>query len=317
MLSSTPLSWQEARNRLKSLLEEYLDVSPTPPEKRNNGRDDETESSKALSLILSWDLDIYIGTLGSPTVLLVIGSLVYINGGIGEWDNADSKYQRSQLAASILVFLGGIFNLWLIRRRRYTTSQGSDSLKRREISRFLREVEKQEKECVQPPYGLERMEMWPNLTGTSLTDIYPVYRRKYVKNDIVSGGSWSRIPTMLLVNGDHIALQVGDATPAKCRVVGGSSASASKVFDAGEVIALDKFGKKSNSVTSKLPRGRTTLPKESRDLLTLCNNMQIFELLESPLASFLRQPQGKSTTPLCFVRIPCVYTFLSHLLELG
>ena len=164
MVSGPPLSWHEARRRLKRLLEEYLDESPPPTEKRNDNKGQTTY--KILTLILNWDVDIYIGTLGSPTALLVIGCLVFVNGGIGSSsESADLKYRRSQLAASILVFLGGVLNLWLIRRRRYTTSQGSDSLKRREISRFLREIEKQEKDS--SPSDSDRMETWPNLAGTS------------------------------------------------------------------------------------------------------------------------------------------------------
>jgi hypothetical protein len=159
-----PLSWKEARHRLKRLLEEYLDGVPATSMKRNFKETKETSS--ILSMPLEWDLDIYVGALGSSIALLIIGCLVFINGGIGSWKGADSQYRRSQLSASILVFLGGLFNLWLIRRRRYATSQGSDSLKRREISRFLREIEKQEKECL-PSLGTP--EMWPNLSGTSLT----------------------------------------------------------------------------------------------------------------------------------------------------
>ena len=71
------------------------------------------------------------------------------------------------------------------------------------------------------------------LPGTSLTDIYPIYRRMTSKpsshqtlnnaklniKEKAVEGEWHRIPKLLLVKGDYIALQVGDTTPAKVQLL--------------------------------------------------------------------------------------------------
>jgi hypothetical protein len=272
-------------------LEEYIN-SPTRGKKRDLYQE---YKSPFLSRWIKWDLDIYVGAIGSAVALLVIGCLTFVKGGLGSSEIANPKLQRSQFSASIIIFLGCLFNLWLVRRRRFSTAQGSDSLKRREISRFLKEVEKQEEESLKTQCdsgGIIGETAALNLAGNSLTDIYPVYRRNQGSDGSISGGSWSRIPTLLLVRGDHIALQVGDMAPAACRVVVEDHMADARI-EAGERITLDILDEKSGSVIGKLPKGKTTLPKDSDELLALCNNMRIFELLESPLEIFLRQPRGK------------------------
>ena len=54
------------------------------------------------------------------------------------------------------------------------------------------------------------------ISGTSLTDIYPVYR---VSED--GDGAWLKLPSLLLVKGDFIALQLGDTAPGNCELVTG------------------------------------------------------------------------------------------------
>lgn len=287
-----PLSWKEARSRLRSFLEEYIDIdtAPTPVKKRDT---DQTETKTTfISEWLKRDLDIYIGALGASIALLIIACLTFANGGLGSSpQTVDSRFRRSQLAAAILVVTGCIFNIWMLHRHRLSTSRGSDSLKRREISRFLREVEKHEEECLENPAGDSAIqESDLNLAGTSLTGVYPVYRQNYRSDGEVSGGSWSRIPTLLLVRGDNIALQIGDMAPAVCRAIEGPASAVS--IESGERITLDTFSDTSISATGKLPQARTTLPKDSDDLLAVCNNMRIFVLLESPLEEFLRLPRG-------------------------
>jgi hypothetical protein len=68
---------------------------------------------------------------------------------------------------------------------------------------------------------------------------------------------------------------------------------ASSTVASGERITLETFGETTTSAIGKLPRGRTTLPKDSDELLALSNHIQIFVLLESPLEKFLRAPRGK------------------------
>jgi hypothetical protein len=187
---------------------------------------------------------------------------------------------------------GSIFNILVVRRRRFSISKGSDKLKRREISKFLKELEKQEDECMHNTFD-DASEDSLTLSGTSLTDIYPVYRRCNNNLDgTPTGGSWSRIPSLLLVQGDHIALQVGDTAPANCRIVSNGVKLTEKIIGAGDRITLETSGENANSILNKLPKGRTTLKNNSEDLLTLCNKMRLFVLVSSPIETFLRQRKG-------------------------
>jgi hypothetical protein len=278
-------------------LEEYINQSPTPAKKRDVRQSE--KNSNLLSGWLRWDLDIYIGAAGASAALLIISCLAFANGGLGSSKHSTSlRFRRSQFFASILVFSGCLINIWLVRRRRFSTSQGSDGLKRPIISRFLKKIEKQEEECVDTQTEDNVVqESGLNLAGTSLTDIYPVYRQSQRCDGEISGGSWNRIPTLLLVRGDHISLQVGDITPAACRVVEGPNSEIT--IEAGKRITLETYEENSSSAMGKLPRGRTTLPKDSDELLALCNNLRIFVLLESPLESFLMEPGGKLLLLIC------------------
>jgi hypothetical protein len=284
----SPLSWKQARARLRTFLEEYMSTAPTPLLKRI-----EKESEKKntfLSLWLKWDLDLYIGAFGATLAIVIISGLSLSDREHGTsilGASAETRFYRSHLAASVLLLSGCIFNIWVVARRRYSCSRGSDSLKRREISKFLRAIERQEQDCEHDAFSEEGL----NLVGSSLTDIYPVYRLRQSKDHRILGGSWTRIPTLLLVRGDHIALQTGDIAPAECRVVEGPMASSTVA--SGERITLETFGETTTSAIGKLPRGRTTLPKDSDELLALSNHIQIFVLLESPLEKFLRAPRGK------------------------
>jgi hypothetical protein len=311
--SDPPLTWREARYRLRSFLGDY--ASLTPP----------TEVKKRESIVavhvpgtnwaylqffrfwLEWDLDVYIGAFGSSLAILVITWLTRNQNGLtttssetAESQNENNRinngdYPRLQFTAGILVFLGSLINLWMIQRRRYSNNQGNDSLKRREISRFLKEIEKQEEERLTRQDGLDddvNIQEHPlELDGTALAGVYPVYRRKFRYGGKPEAGSWCRIPTLLLVKGDHIALQVGDIAPAACKLIEVHKAPVR--LEAGELITLETFQETSTLTAGKWPRGRTTLPKDSDKLLTLCNNMRIFEVLETPLEGFLKQPRGK------------------------
>ncbi len=131
-------------------------------------------------------------------------------------------------------------------------------------------------------------------------------------------GRWHRIPSLLLVQGDFIALKVGDTAPAKCRALHSWETSTHegnaaridvpKIIKAGERLTVDSlphFAKESlmppskstvnNNKRSVFPPGKSTLKNQSEELLLLANGLQIYELLETPLASFLRRKDiGKS-----------------------
>jgi len=294
-----PLTWREARYRLRSFLAEYASETPPTVVKKRDGVPEPKSNlnyPQVVSFWFKWDLDIYLGALGSSLAIFVSTLLAYIQGGLGQkavHGGLKENNLQLQFAAGTLILLGGLINIWLIYRRRHSNQQGSGSLKRREIFRFLREIEKQEEERLTRQDTAEDLDVQEHpleLAGTSLAGVYPVYRRKYRYGGKSEAGSWCRIPTLLLVKGDHIALQIGDIAPAACRLV--EEHRVPVQLKAGEMITLDTFQETSNLSTGKWPRGRTTLPQDSGKLLTLCNNMRIFEVLETPLEGFLRQPRG-------------------------
>lgn len=330
-----PLSWREARNRLRQLLENYLQTSINTVHRSVTNR----ESTHCFFHIWhKWDLDV-IGAVAMSVALLVI-AILSVTSYISDDNNSNSQrlvpFARSQLVGAVLIFSGCIVNIWLVTRFRYSASHGTDSLKRRMISKFLKELQEQEGRCNSsrttmgdknvPLENTNQSSIEPDnnnidLFGTSLTDIYPVYRlsdngvvdghRNDNFQDTICEGSWGRVPTLLLVEGDRIALQVGDSAPAKCRVVEGKKSMS--VFESGQKIGLDdSCGESVGSLLGKLSRGRTTLPSNDSDgLLRLCNDVRIFEVLETPLESFLREPQHESKKPLLFRQLDAVRGVLS------
>lgn len=319
-----PLSWREARQILRKSLEDYVSDEPIYRRRRQRSRHvsnhqtttvhDSSNGSIVASVALrwrEWDLDVFVGCLGSSIALVILATLAFVdrnNDDVND-DGNFAPFARSQLAGSILVLLGCFLNMWLVSRYRYSASQGTDGLKRRIISSFLRQLNDEEEQSLQNTTSTGDNGI--DLVGTSLTDIYPVYR-------IVSGddknlpqhGSWSRLPTLLLVAGDRIALQVGDMAPAKCRVLGRNKSSA-VVFETGDKIIHSYVGENTQAAVGKWPRGRTTLPADSDELLQMCNDMRIFEVLETPIEAFLREPERESKSPQILRQLDTIRGVLS------
>lgn len=317
-----PLSWREARNRLRWTLESYLQTSINTVNRSVTS--DKESTHWCLSIWHRWDLDV-IGAIAMSVALLVIAILSFTS---YDGDGSYVSFARSQLVGAVGIFCGCITNIWLVARYRYSASHGTDNLKRRMISKFLKELQEQEGRCRSsmatkgdretniPSFETDNNSI--DLIGTSLTDIYPVYRLS--DDGVVDGdpddtsceGSWCRVPTLLLVEGDRIALQVGDSAPAKCcRVIEGKESMT--IFESGQEIGLDNSsGESVGSLLGTLSRGRTTLPSHDSDgLLRLCNAVRIFEVLETPLETFLREPQHQSKKPLLFRQLDAVRGVLS------
>jgi hypothetical protein len=306
-MTNPPLTWREARHRLRTFLLEY--TKDTPPTKFVP-RDVTVGTTrwnlpKILLYWWSYDLDVFVGSLGSALAIFIISVVANSRNGLGV-DDFEDGYFKLESTAGILLFLGSLINLWLIQRRRQSNYQGNGSLKRREISTFLKEIEKQEEERLKRQDQADHTDIQEHplgLDGTALAGVYPVYRRKFLFGEKSEAGSWCRIPTLLLVKGDHIALQIGDVAPADCKLIEEHNIPIN--LKAGEIITLDTFQETSNLTAGKWPRGRTTLPKDSDRLLTLCNNMRIFEVTETPLEAFLKQPRGTFgviVLELCFLK---------------
>jgi hypothetical protein len=133
--------------------------------------------------------------------------------------------------------------------------------------------------------------------GTTLTDIYSVYR----------SGEWVQVPSLLLVEGDVIALQVGDFAPAlveeilnttKRKSVPDNSDLNPIQVHLGERITVDTCsasgtGSSHGDTMPSLPRGKLTLSADSVKLLSLCNDMRLFRMKETPLSRFLQFDYGE------------------------
>ena len=357
---SRPLSWTEARQKLKDCLEQYVEESTKQQYRRmrrslhnneseNENEDEDNPSSPSSSLVKSvwfrWDLDIWFGSVGSSVAILVVGALATVES-ITQNDDPRSmlssssffhRFARSQLTGSILILIGCLMNIWSINRYRFSASQGTDGLKRRMIARFIRTIADEEEHCSRKNaktdnISHDRSDKDNNgidLTGTSLTDIYPVYRRSTVStvttsqtgaasngNNEVPSGSWSRVPALLLVRGDLIALQVGDVAPCKCRVLNteGGEQKISAEFDVGETITVRKSSESEENIKqiiSDLPKGRTTFPPDSNKLLQLCNGMTVFKVLETPIVPLLREKEKDPKSPQLLRQLETIRSFLS------
>lgn len=215
---------------------------------------------------------------------------------------ADLSVYKSQLAASILFVTGSIFSILVSWRRKVTSRRDLYVGKRRTVLSFLNKLnmweEAQEAEDgVEPPIRVDDQEAKKEavqLSGTALTDVYSVYRLPNNPASL-SGGQWHKLPSLLLVQGDFISLQVGDIAPANCTLVPMVDSRSSRGGAMGplNLVAGERFA--GTAVTfSTIPAGRSTLkPENSRELLELCNRTNIFVVTDTPLINTLSRGHGK------------------------
>jgi len=298
--NSSPLTWDEARCRLRSVLQEYLDEQT--PRRRDGAVEEKDESkdvhgpsnrkSSFIAQCIRYDLDMWIVSMALSLVLLVVSCLSFVGrSGIGgSYLNASAGVTTyaAQVAGSSILTIATLFSLWMVRRRRFLCLTDSDSAKRQEVSRFLRRFDA-ETAKIQAWSSHESVKLDGaalGLTGTSLTDLYPVFRKQNLGDD--SYGTWCRVPSLLLVEGDLIALQIGDVSPAECAAMDGTKIK----LTAGQNVSLETVNETTKSLTSGLPPARTTLPVDSEHLLTLSNGMRVFQVSRAPMYSFIRHKQS-------------------------
>ena len=206
---------------------------------------------------------------------------------------ADLSVYKSQLAASILFVTGSIFSILVSWRRKVTSRRDLYVGKRRTVLSFLNKLDmwkeaQTEEGAVRPTHikGQEAREEAVQLSGTALTDVYSVYR---LSDDPASlpEGQWHKLPSLLLVQGDFISLQVGDIVPANCTLVPmadsrSSRGGAATAMGSLHLAAGERFT--GTAVTfSSLPVGRSTLkPENCRELLELCNRRAYLLLQRRP-----------------------------------
>lgn len=310
---SGPLSWEEARSTLRRVMEKYMET-PLPVVKSTNAPSNQT--TKWWQCMFQWDVDFYSGAAVSAALLgLSAASLATRKRGHVGMDAvlnaaASLTIYRAQVAASTLLLVGSFFCIFLVKRREYTFAHDSDVSKRKIITKFLTATHEQsdgttssEKNIYGDESGRCKGDKHPtgkvqqlHHSGTSRTGIYPAYRRSECTNQ--QEAYWYRIPTLLLVKGDYIALQVGDVAPARCKLMNPDSQSTTTsspcIIEGGETITVTSFGDLWGlSPSLKFPPGKSTVPSDSRQLLELCNQKRVFVLEETPLESFLKLPNGK------------------------
>jgi hypothetical protein len=295
-----PLSWDEARSILRGLLNDHLDHSS---HKRDDlGRGQYVLSSyheSLLSKCISRDLDLYAGALVLTIIILVLSSLSLhdrLNTKIDSslvHPKATLSLYYTELAGAIILVLASLTNTWVVRRRRFLCWNDQENAKRREILKFLRDASNDEIDIdkvrvSQSTNGTKTNSSTDSLAYVQLTaqtEVYPVFRKRG------NLASWSSIPSLLLVKGDWIALQIGDIAPANCATT--SKTKKTIRIAAGERLTVEMFGCTSESTTANLPQGRATLSSHSSDhFLTLCNNMRVYSVEDSPVLASLNRSSG-------------------------
>jgi hypothetical protein len=250
-----------------------------------------------LSRCIHLDLDLYAGTFLSITLLVLVSLSLSDRSKWTAASRLDSE-ERTGLGVAHLVFASlmvvtSVSGVWMVRRHRFLCLNDSDHAMRRDIRAFLRShaEDSETTACTKSMEGSERSKRLGLTTLTAQTEVFPVYRRHE------STASWNKLPSLLLVEGDWIALQIGDIAPAACRseIVDGAGRKRTVQAQAGERLSISTFGITPDHATMHLPRGRSTLTADSTDnVLTLCNNMRIFTLEETPLLTSLNQQNGAS-----------------------
>jgi hypothetical protein len=279
-----PLSWDQARLGLRRMLEQYL-TQPADP------------ANTVYSSWQDWDFDLHFAALPVSLALLILASTSLVSrihsGGGRLHPAADIQVYIGQLVSSCLLLIGTIISILLTRQRRKTCQQDRHVAKKRAITKFLLALDKHLEDDTArthhathaSPRATSASDHGPNLSGTSLTDVYPVYRHHK------DSEAWHKLPSLLLVEGDVIAMQVGDISPARCKLPNG------QCIEAFERITTTTLGRTPVSITNSLPKGKTTVSTESLHLLTICNGMFVCTVEESPLQAFLNRPDVIGRSP--------------------
>ena len=260
---------------------------------RSNYLKQPADSTSSVTTWRDLDLDLYAVALPLSLTLVILSVTSLTSGGRLLHAAAKAQVYQGQLAASCFLLAGTILGIVLTWRRRRTCKKDRYVAKKRVITKFLAAMDKHSEQHTAniqqspsvPTKTISGTDHGLDLSGTSLTDVYPVYRRQEESE------AWHKLPALLLVKGDVIAMQVGDICPAQCKRQNGH------IIAALERITTATLGCTPISSTSSLPKGKTTVAPDSTHLLTLCNNMFVSTVEESPLNAFLNRPNVTERVP--------------------
>ena len=131
----------------------------------------------------------------------------------------------------------------------------------------------------------------PSYNFSSDGDYYWVFRRVGEGRSVKS--RWFKLPNLLIVEGDCIALQVGDIAPSQVKLLRDETIQ----MNMGEKVTLSHDPLFAN----KLPLGKSTfVARDDKDassnkLLPLAQNMQIYLVCKTPLRTFLKDATENRT----------------------
>lgn len=298
-VTPAPLSWDDARSILRNVLNDYLDHSSRKCDHLGLSNSAlPSKQEKIFSKFIRHDLDLYGGAILLSIVLLVLSSLSFhdklnkIQDSLLNPEASLSLY-CAEMVGAVVLFAASLTNTWVVRRWRFLCHNDKENAKRREIRKFLRAVSSLTSrgdvneasnsktfanECCSD--NVARIQL------TAQTEVFPVFRKRG------NSASWSSIPSLLLVKGDWVALQVGDIAPTNC-ITSCKHDGETIHINAGERLTMESFGCTAESVTTNLPQCRAVLTSHSPNpFLTLCNNMHICTLEDSPVSSSLNRSSG-------------------------
>ena len=302
-----PLTWNEARSRLRHTLERWDDerrrqqkqncndgdVGITDVTDNNNINNHTTSTAAArggnFKRLLSTmskldDPDMIFITVPLSLLFVILSFLLLPTNNNDSDEDTNNNYSiiyhgiKMEQAASLLYLISSITSLWITKRRRKVSQDTDSSIERRRcVSSFLDGMKKCRREnnnmeCDESKrYSSSKSRMDINndnmknvdtIPRKNVEDVYSTYRIN--SNHVVVGqqqsqqqqqqqgrGHWHRIPTLLLVEGDFIALKVGDIAPARCTLVRNSSSNddddddvhgtTKKNIEAGERLTIDSL----------------------------------------------------------------------------
>jgi len=315
------LTWKEARLKLLEVVEHHLETIQSQQEESNNNSSANSNNHKKTCFLDTFDLGIAFVAPVGLVVLAIVSHLKQYNGKVNT---------VADLVGSCLALLASLISIFVRRARRVASNCHWDVGVRRTLRLYCSAAQKNHGDggataSEQHSSGGTTTDRIIDLSsGTTITDIYTVYR----------SDQWHHVPALLLVEGDVIAMQVGDTSPALVQeiVLLSSTATSSQhhppdrkasflannkssvLISAGEKIETKRNNNyKVNKVEDRiptLPKGKLIRSPDSKDLLQLCNNMRIFVLKETPLQQFLLVDSVEKRSPQIHRQAMAIRNFL-------
>ncbi len=314
------LTWKEAREKLLQVVEHHLEVHTHDRCSNLNASD---KKKKKWDFYYWFNFVDLAAALASSVILFIISTMSLVERVASSpsatklTPEADTYVYICDLVGSIFAVVASSVSILVVwaRRRAYGCNRHVGVRRAlRAFSTFLKKQPPKEERYsnmnIIPPEGVDisAEQQGPSVnpidlsSGTTLTDVYTVYR----------SDQWHHVPSLLLVEGDLIAMQVGDTSPAWSEEIvtlmsrENSVVTASfspTVVQAGEKISavetfnVDTCYEQKQDYLPTLPKGKLIRSPDSKDLLQLCNNMRIFLVKETPLKRFLSMVYLEKRSP--------------------